>query len=142
MKCSLRTACMRETVFAQGSGGPENHHLQIPDVEAGRETMPRESYSLFIHSFIRTKGNIWNALVCDQRWGFNSHQNRFCQALRSSREPMTLVGTKYNWAAACLVRRGHSSCSGSAARRAGPAPKHRKSTGRDLQERSVFLTCS
>lgn len=44
---------MRETVFAQGSGGPENHHLQIPDVEAGRETMPRgiPIACSFIHSF-------------------------------------------------------------------------------------------
>ena len=48
--------CMHEgdcsSVFAQGSGGPENHHLQIPDVEAGRETMPRgiPIASSFIHS--------------------------------------------------------------------------------------------
>ena len=89
----LPSDCMHagdcSTVFAQGFGGPENHHLQIPDVEAGRETMPRgiPIACSFIHSFIQTKGNIWSARVCDQSWGFNSHQNGLCQALRSSGRP-------------------------------------------------------
>ena len=89
----LPSDCMHEgdcgSVFAQGPSGLENHHLQIPDVEAGRETMSRgiPIACSFIHSLFQTYGNIWSAPVCDQSWGFNSHRNSLCQALRSSGSP-------------------------------------------------------
>lgn len=119
--------CMRERPYLpKYSVGPGEPSFPDPLMQKQEEDNAQGNpHSLFIHSF--NQGGIYGMLWPVIEMGLNSHQNRFCQALRSSGAHDQPSGNQHITAAACLVRRGHSSCSGSG-RRAGSCSCHRKLT--------------